>query len=303
MLNDLFAKRLCNVALVPSTVLKHWEEDAIATCKSAEECKAWTVVNACGGCLKHLNDMLRTFKTRSILEQCEFSLSTDARLLQEGQHSLLYRTEMECGRLMGKAVFVMIELRLKRGLWYTNGYPQSMAQSLSSEASWVSRVRDRFLRDRTNSKKLLELTDGGQTVKKMQSRNQFQTTPVKRYDMAFSETGGVVRDDIKRVAEDMVLGPLSKTDYRRDQRGAAKPWQIKGLYNFPEARRMHARHVEVRDHDVKASLRLRLPQFARQVENDAIAEGNVRAAASCSKSPIPGYLVNNTNSTIFFASG
>ena len=123
MLNDPHAERLCQCVLAPARALKQWQGHENKTNRSVGECRRWAIDQSCGAYVKHLTNMVRVLSDRAVLEDCKFSLSTEPEVLQEGRNSLLYHTEKEFGRLLGKGTFAMIGIRERRGLWYTNGYP------------------------------------------------------------------------------------------------------------------------------------------------------------------------------------
>ena len=153
--------------------------------------------------------MVSNFKDRRVLEDCGFALSTTAQALSDGPGGYTYKIELDYGNMLGRATFVLIGMRYRRGLWYMAGYPQSMSQVLHDGERWQNAATDRFRRDYDNAAELLGYEHGGKAIKNLQKRSQFNMKAVQRWCLALRETEYTVTADVKQMADEVIAGPLS----------------------------------------------------------------------------------------------
>lgn len=199
--------RLVNVVVEACKPLKQWEGQANARNRSAQECHDWAIDQAAGAFMQHLNLTAKVLKSPTVMESCGFKINPHVPPPQE--HHVTMSMEREFADMLGQAVSTLLALRLKRGLWYMSGWPQSMSAALK-DANWESKTLARFERDLANSRQLDALHAGGMMGSglKVYQRSQFHTTAVKQYVQALSDTHGQMTSELRQVISNKISGPL-----------------------------------------------------------------------------------------------
>jgi hypothetical protein len=200
-------KRLCNVTLSPAKHLKKWEGQGNAGNRSAPECERLAMVQATGGYMEHLNDMVKALSTPAVLEECGFETRPKAK--EANNANELYLVELEFADMLGGNTFVLIGLRLRRGIFYMVGWPHSMSAVLKNDAAWDNRTMLRFARDRQHHQLLKDKPHPSLQDQVVLKGDEFNTTAVMQYVEAFKETADVVTTAVRAITSKKVKGPLS----------------------------------------------------------------------------------------------
>jgi hypothetical protein len=206
MLSNESNQRLCTCVLAACQPLTLWEGHANKINRSAAECRDWAISQATGGFMDHLNAMVKALRSAGFVADAGFI--TDPIKPVAGELEAVLAVEADFADIVGKAVSTLAGFRVRRGLWYMHGWPQSACAFLK-DTEWQEKTMARFTRDEANFKKLSEMVHaGGAYEKKVQGRHQFNTTPVKQLTRAFVETGHRVTHDVENIIQGMIGGPL-----------------------------------------------------------------------------------------------
>ncbi|CAK0849458.1 unnamed protein product, partial [Prorocentrum cordatum] len=200
MLSNESNRRLRSCVLAACQPLKLREGRADKVYRPAAECRDWAIDQATVGFMGHLNAMFTALRPPGFVADAGFV--TDAVQSLAGELEVVLAVEAEFADIVGKAVSSLAGLRVRRGLWYLHGWPQSACAFLKDQA-WQDKTTARFTRG------------------EVKGRHQFNATPVKQLVRALEETGHRVTSDVEKNIDGVVGGPL-QTQLIEDISGVQK---------------------------------------------------------------------------------